>query len=73
MADHPRSVLRIREGITIIDIGTLLFRAVCFDPTDDIVHLVYADYLDEQGQADRAEFIRVQCELARRATAAVQS
>jgi hypothetical protein len=27
--------------------------------------LVYADFLEEAGDADRAEFIRVQCELAR--------
>lgn len=32
---------------------------------DDLPRLVYADYLDEQGDADRAEFIRVQCDLAR--------
>src|SRR5262249_49526080 len=27
--------------------------------------LVYADWLDDHGDADRAEFIRLQCELAR--------
>jgi uncharacterized protein (TIGR02996 family) len=34
-------------------------------PDDDTPRLVYADWLDEQGDADRAEFIRVQCELER--------
>ena len=32
---------------------------------DDTPRLVYADWLDENGQPERAEFIRVQCELAR--------
>jgi uncharacterized protein (TIGR02996 family) len=35
------------------------------NPDDDTPRLIYADWLDEHGQADRAEFIRVQCELAR--------
>jgi uncharacterized protein (TIGR02996 family) len=34
-------------------------------PDDDGPRLVYADWLDEHGQADRAEFVRVQCERAR--------
>ncbi len=33
-------------------------------PQDDAVRLVYADWLDEQDQADRAEFIRAQVRLA---------
>lgn len=39
-------------------------KAICAEPEDDTPRLVYADWLDEQGDADRAEFIRVQCELA---------
>ena len=39
--------------------------AVLTDPTDDLPRLVYADYLDETGDPARAEFIRVQCELAK--------
>ncbi|HVK11360.1 MAG TPA: TIGR02996 domain-containing protein [Gemmataceae bacterium] len=38
-------------------------------PADDAPRLVYADWLDERGQPERAEFIRVQCELARRESA----
>jgi uncharacterized protein (TIGR02996 family) len=34
-------------------------------PEDDGPRLVYADWLDEQGEHDRAEFIRLQIELAR--------
>jgi uncharacterized protein (TIGR02996 family) len=40
-------------------------RAVLDAPGDDAPRLVYADWLEENGQGDRAEFIRVQCELAR--------
>jgi uncharacterized protein (TIGR02996 family) len=36
---------------------------VCEHPDDDAPRLVYADWLDEHGEADRAEFIRVECEL----------
>jgi len=39
-------------------------RAVLADPGDDAPRLIYADWLDEQGDCDRAEFIRVQCALA---------
>lgn len=39
-------------------------RAVLLDPADDTPRLVYADYLDENGEPERAEFVRVQCELA---------
>ncbi|WP_166831394.1 TIGR02996 domain-containing protein [Thalassoroseus pseudoceratinae] len=39
------------------------FQAVLADPDDLIPRLVYADWLDEQGDP-RGEFIRVQCELA---------
>jgi uncharacterized protein (TIGR02996 family) len=33
-------------------------------PDDDAPRLVYADWLEENGDAERAEFIRVQCRLA---------
>jgi uncharacterized protein (TIGR02996 family) len=35
------------------------------NPDDDGVRLIYADWLEENGQSQRAEFIRVQIELAR--------
>jgi uncharacterized protein (TIGR02996 family) len=31
-------------------------------PDDESIRLIYADWLDEQGQCERAEFIRIQCE-----------
>jgi uncharacterized protein (TIGR02996 family) len=39
--------------------------AIAAAPDDDLPRLVYADFLDEHGEAERAEFIRVQIELAR--------
>lgn len=44
-----------------------LLRAVIADPADDLARLAYADALEEAGQDARAEFIRVQVELARNA------
>jgi uncharacterized protein (TIGR02996 family) len=40
-------------------------QAIIESPDDDTPRLVYADWLEEHGQAERAAFIRVQCELAR--------
>lgn len=42
-----------------------LLRAICQTPGDDAPRLVYADWLEEYNQPERAEFIRVQCRLAR--------
>jgi uncharacterized protein (TIGR02996 family) len=38
---------------------------ICEHPEDDAPRLVYADWLDEHDQTERARFIRVQCALAR--------
>lgn len=40
-------------------------RAICEAPGDDTPRLVYADWLDEHGEPERAELIRVGVELAR--------
>ncbi len=39
--------------------------AILAEPDDDTVRLVAADFLEENGDADRAAFIRIQCALAR--------
>jgi uncharacterized protein (TIGR02996 family) len=41
-----------------------LLRSVCAHPDADAPRLIYADWLEENGDPDRAEFIRLQCELA---------
>ncbi len=38
--------------------------AIAADPESDTPRLVFADWLEERGESRRAEFIRVQCELA---------
>lgn len=40
-------------------------QAIRAAPADDAPRLIFADWLEEHGQADRAEFIRIQCQLAR--------
>ncbi len=52
----PGAFPPVREG---------LLRDVCEHPDDDTPRLVYADWLDEHGDPDRAEFIRVQVEAER--------
>jgi uncharacterized protein (TIGR02996 family) len=47
------------------DTARAFLRAIVLEPRDDTSRLVYADYLDEIGEHHRAEFIRVQCALAR--------
>jgi len=41
-----------------------LYAAVLAAPDDDLPRLVYADAIEEAGEGERAEFIRVQCRLA---------
>lgn len=48
-----------------MDDGTALLAAIRLHPDEDVPRLAYADWLDEHNFADRAEFIRVQCELGR--------
>jgi uncharacterized protein (TIGR02996 family) len=40
-------------------------QAICEEPDDDAHRLIYADWLDDHGDADRAEFIRLQCAIAK--------
>jgi uncharacterized protein (TIGR02996 family) len=55
--------------MTTADERAALYRNILADPDCDAARLIYADHLDEYGDGDadarRAEFIRVQCELAR--------
>jgi uncharacterized protein (TIGR02996 family) len=46
--------------------GSALLASILANPDDDAPRLIYADWLDEHGEPERAEFIRVQCELAKR-------
>ncbi len=39
-------------------------KAIFKEPDDDAIRLIYADWLDENGEPLWAELIRVQCEIA---------
>jgi len=41
-----------------------LLKAICSDPDDDTIRLIYADWLDDNGRLTRADFIRAQIEYA---------
>jgi uncharacterized protein (TIGR02996 family) len=45
--------------------SNVFLKAICDNPDDDGPRLIYADWLEENGNLQRAEFIRVQCALAR--------
>jgi uncharacterized protein (TIGR02996 family) len=58
----------VKEQKVPADVGEALLQAILAEPEDEAARLVYADWLDENGgpaEQARAEFIRVQCELAR--------
>lgn len=40
-------------------------QSIVENPDDDTPRLIFADWLEENGQGERAEFVRVQCELAK--------
>ena len=41
-----------------------ILKEIIANPDDDAPRLVYADWLEEQGDPDRAEFVRIQLEMA---------
>ncbi|HEV3384748.1 MAG TPA: TIGR02996 domain-containing protein, partial [Gemmata sp.] len=46
-----------------------LHAAICANPDDDTPRLVFADWLDEHGEAKRAAYIRASIEEYRQTTA----
>jgi uncharacterized protein (TIGR02996 family) len=44
--------------------GDALYRAILDQPDDDAPRLVWADWLEEHGDPERATFVRLQCEWA---------
>lgn len=53
------------QGMHVMTYEEAFIQAIRETPDDDTPRLIYADWLEEHGQADRAEFIRVQCQLER--------
>jgi uncharacterized protein (TIGR02996 family) len=54
--------IRLRADASVTDHAFL--QAICDDPADDTPRLVYADWLEERGNPERAEFIRLQIDVA---------
>jgi uncharacterized protein (TIGR02996 family) len=50
--------------VTATGDGMLLLKAILAKPGEDTPRLVFADWLEENGEEAQAEFIRVQCRLA---------
>jgi len=53
--------------------GQAILRTIVENPADDAPRLVYADWLEEQGRPERAEFIRLQIALGRMSPAEQQA
>jgi uncharacterized protein (TIGR02996 family) len=50
--------------VSILTAGDALFKDILLQPEEDSYRLIYADWLEENGEPERAEFIRVSMELA---------
>jgi uncharacterized protein (TIGR02996 family) len=59
------SIVRLGFERVVMSTADALRRAIIDRPDDDLPRLAYADALDEAGDPARAEFIRVEVELAR--------
>ena len=51
--------------VSRVDDHEALWRTIVAHPEDDLPRLVYADWIEEHGETDRAGFIRDQIEFAR--------
>jgi uncharacterized protein (TIGR02996 family) len=67
LADHPAGDRQAAEnGNQRKTLEEAFLKSIREEPTEDAHRLIYADWLEEQGDADslaRAEFIRLQCQL----------
>lgn len=59
--------------MTVATDADALLSAILAAPADDAPRLIFADWLDEHGEPERAEFIRCQIELARHQCAKLQT
>ena len=55
----------IERGGNTMSEGDALYQTILENPEDDAPRLIYSDWLEEQGDTQRAQFIRIQCEQAR--------
>lgn len=65
LVEHPELRVEKEETLPAASDFEGLVRAVFHNPDDDTPRLIFADWLEENGQIDRAALIRYQCEQAR--------
>src|SRR5262249_23643192 len=58
----PLTFLGERRAPDVIEV---FLADIVAHPLDDTPRLIYADWLEDNGQGEQADFIRIQCELAR--------
>jgi len=61
-ATHPQA--GEKERSTTMTHDEAFLQAIIETPSDDTPRLIYADWLEDHDQPERAEFIRLQCRLA---------
>src|SRR5262249_5428592 len=59
----PARFPRPRGGGQPMSTHNGFLRDICANPNDDVARLIYADWLDDQGDSPRADFIRLHCRL----------
>jgi uncharacterized protein (TIGR02996 family) len=65
LSEHPEERALPEEPKYAPSDFEALLRGIFQGPEDDTARLVFADFLEENGEPDRALLIRLQCELAR--------
>jgi uncharacterized protein (TIGR02996 family) len=65
LVDHPELRVEKEEAKAAASDFDALLKAVYAHPDDDTPRLVFADFVEENGDSDRAALIRLQCEQAR--------
>jgi uncharacterized protein (TIGR02996 family) len=65
MLREPARALPAPRPEAFVTPDDAFLQAILESPDDDTPRLIYADWLEEHGQPERAEFIRLQCLLAR--------
>lgn len=65
LVDHPE--LRVEKEAAKVEASDFeaLLKAVFANPAEDTPRLMFADFVEENGDSDRAALIRLQCEHAR--------
>jgi uncharacterized protein (TIGR02996 family) len=58
--ERPSGILLMQRRTEYAMTEQEFYAEICRDPDDDVARLIFSDWLEENGQPDRAEFIRLQ-------------